>query len=84
MGYKHTAETFCNLYPDLCFEIEFPALRLTQNCYLHYNINILSLKTVNLIINWLLSVTTCHCRHRAVGSCFMMGGGLSKNVGHHG
>ena len=37
-----TAGTFFNLYPDLCLKIVFPALKLTQNCYLHYNINIFS------------------------------------------
>ena len=36
------AGTFCNLYPHLCLETVFPALKLTQNCYLHYNINIFS------------------------------------------
>ena len=39
-----TAGTFFNLYPDLCLKIVFPALKLTQNCYLHYNTNIFSLK----------------------------------------
>ena len=33
------------------------------------------MKTVNLIINWLLSNATCHRRHRAVGSSFIVGGG---------
>ena len=37
-----TAGIFCNLYPHLCLETVFPALKLTQNCYLHYNINIFS------------------------------------------
>ena len=50
----------CNLYPHLCLEAVFPALKLTQNCYLHYNISIFFLKTGNLIINWLLlSYATC-------------------------
>ena len=31
-----------NLYPHLCLEAIFPALKLTQNCYLDYNINIFS------------------------------------------
>ena len=35
-------ETSCNLYPHLCLETVFPALKLTQNFYLHYNINIFS------------------------------------------
>ena len=35
---------FCNLYPLLCLGTVFPALKLSQNCYLHYNINILLLK----------------------------------------
>ena len=48
-----TAGTFCDLYPHLCLETVFPALKLAQNCYLHYNINIFFLKTANLIINWL-------------------------------
>ena len=26
----------CNLFPHLCFETVLPALKLTQNCYLHY------------------------------------------------
>ena len=46
---------FCNLYPHLCLETLFPAVKLTQNCYLHYNINIFYLKSANLIINWLPS-----------------------------
>ena len=29
---------FSNLYPCLYLETVFPALKLTQNCYLHYNI----------------------------------------------
>ena len=33
------------------------------------------MKTANLIINWLLSDATCHRRHRAVGSSFMVGAG---------
>ena len=42
---------FCNLYPHLCLETVLPALKLTQNFYLHYN---------NIIINWLLlSYATC-------------------------
>ena len=53
-------ETFSTLYPRLCFETVFLALKLTQNCYLHYNISIFFLKTGNVIINWLLlSYTTC-------------------------
>ena len=56
-----TAGLFYNLYVHLYLEIAFPALKLTQNCYLHYNINICFLKTVNLIINWLLlSDAACH------------------------
>ena len=54
---------FCNLYPHLCLETVFTALKLTQlptNCYLHYNINIFFFKTSNLIMNWLLlSYATC-------------------------
>ena len=39
-GSRETAKgTFSNLYPHLCVEIVFPALKLTQSCYL-YNINI--------------------------------------------
>ena len=46
-----------------------PALKLTQNCYLHINIfykniNIFFLKTANLIINWLLFDATCHLIER--------------------
>ena len=37
-----TAGTFCNLYTHLCLETVLPALKLTQNCYLHYNINTFS------------------------------------------
>ena len=29
-------EKHWNLYPHLCFETVFPALKLNQNCYLHY------------------------------------------------
>ena len=55
------AETFCNSYPHLCLETVFPAPKLAQNCYLHFNINIFLLKTANLIIKWLLpSSTTFH------------------------
>ena len=54
-------ETFSTLYPRLRFETVFLALKLTQNCYLYYNISIFFLKTGNVIINWLLlSYTTCH------------------------
>ena len=42
MGSTGTGK-FCNLYPPLSLETVFPALKLTQNCYLHDN---------NLIINW--------------------------------
>ena len=45
---------FCNLYPHLCLETVFPALKLTQNCYLHYNMTIFFLKTGSLIIDCLL------------------------------
>ena len=38
----------------LCLEAAFQALKLAQNCYLHYHISIFFLKTGNLIINWLL------------------------------
>ena len=55
---------FCNLYPHLCLETLFPAVKLTQNCYLHYNINIFYLKSANLIINWLLFDATCHRTER--------------------
>ena len=33
--------TFWNLYSHLFLKRVFPALKLIQNCYLHYNINIL-------------------------------------------
>ena len=47
--------------PHLCLETVFPALKLAQNCYIHYNVNIFFLKTGNLMINWLLlSEATCH------------------------
>ena len=59
-----TAGRFCNLYPHLCLEIVFPALKLTQKCYLRYNINIFFLKTANLIINSLHSDATCHRTER--------------------
>ena len=50
----------CNLYPHLCFETVFPALKLTQNCDIHHNIKTFFLKIGNLIINWLLlSDATC-------------------------
>ena len=44
MGLGGTAKagTFFNLYCHLCLETVFPGLKLTQNCYLHYNINIFS------------------------------------------
>ena len=58
------SRNICNLYPHLCLETVFPALKLTQNCYLPYNINIFFLKTANLIINWLLSDATCHRTER--------------------
>ena len=35
-----------------------------KNCYLHYNIKIFFLKNASLIINWLLSDTTCHRTER--------------------
>ena len=49
MGSRGTARagTFYNLYRHLCLETVFPALKPTQNCYLHY-------KSANLIVNWLL------------------------------
>ena len=34
-------EKFRNLYPHLCLETLFPALKLIQNGYLHYNITFL-------------------------------------------
>ena len=58
------SRNICNLYPHLCLETVFPALKLTQNCYRPYNINIFFLKTANLIINWLLSDATCHRTER--------------------
>ena len=33
-------EKFCNIYPHLCLEIVFSAPKMTQNCYLHYDIKI--------------------------------------------
>ena len=49
---------FSILYSHLCLETVFLALKLTQDCYIHYNI--FFLKTGNVIINWLLlSDATC-------------------------
>ena len=31
---------FCGLDHHLCLETVFPGLKLTQNCYLHYNTNL--------------------------------------------
>ena len=42
LGATAKAGTFFNLYRHLCLETVFPALKPTQNCYLHYNINIFS------------------------------------------
>ena len=49
----------CNLYPHLCLET-FPALKLTQNCYLHYNINIF-FNTCNLIAKSKIGKQMKHC-----------------------
>ena len=47
-----------------CLETVFPVIKLTQNCYLHYNINIFFLKTDSLILHWLLlSYTHVVLRH---------------------
>ena len=53
-------ENFAIYTLNLCFKTLFPVLKLSQNCYIHYNINIFFLKTGNLIIHWLLfSEATC-------------------------
>ena len=58
-----TAGIFCNLYPHLCLETVFPAPKLTQNCYIHYNINIFSWKL--LILSQIgSSDATCHRTER--------------------
>ena len=43
-----TTGKFCNFSPFLSLDIELPALKLTENCYLNMKI----LKNGNLIINW--------------------------------
>ena len=53
-------QNLCNLYLYLCFETVFLALKITQNCYLHYNLNFFFLKIDDLFIYWPLCYVTCH------------------------
>ena len=43
---------FGYFYSHLSLEIVFPALKLTQNCYIHEYKHIFLLKTGNFILNW--------------------------------
>ena len=58
LGLVTTPRKFCNFLTFLSTEVAFPALKLTENCYL--NINIFFLKNGNFIINWVPSLFYKH------------------------